>query len=34
MAGKKAGATDFLLKPFDRKVLGAAFAGLTSVAAA
>lgn len=28
MAGKLAGATDFLLKPFDRKVLAAAFAGI------
>ena len=34
MAGKRAGATDFLLKPFDRKVLGAAFSAITSVAAA
>ena len=34
MAGKKAGANDFLLKPFDSKVLGAAFAGMASVAAA
>jgi two-component system chemotaxis response regulator CheY len=34
MAGKKAGATDFLLKPFDRKVLGAAFATMISSAAA
>jgi|EndMetStandDraft_4_1072995.scaffolds.fasta_scaffold25966_2 two-component system chemotaxis response regulator CheY len=34
MEGKKAGATDFLLKPFDRKVLGAAFAGMAASAAA
>jgi two-component system chemotaxis response regulator CheY len=34
MAGKRAGADDFLLKPFDRKVLGAAFSNLASTAAA
>ena len=34
MAGKRAGADDFLLKPFERKALGAAFSGLASVAAA
>jgi two-component system chemotaxis response regulator CheY len=34
MAGKKAGANDFLLKPFDSKVLGAAFSSMASVAAA
>jgi two-component system chemotaxis response regulator CheY len=34
MAGKRAGATDFLLKPFDRKVLGAVFGNMTSIAAA
>jgi two-component system chemotaxis response regulator CheY len=33
MAGKNAGATDFLLKPFDRKVLGAAFATMAALAA-
>ncbi|WP_337267587.1 response regulator [Oryzifoliimicrobium ureilyticus] len=33
MAGKRAGATDFLLKPFDRKILTAVF-GKRSVAAA
>ena len=33
MAGKKAGANDFLLKPFDRKVLGAALGYLTAAAA-
>ncbi|MDB5525826.1 MAG: hypothetical protein JWM58_3589 [Rhizobium sp.] len=33
MAGKKAGASDFLLKPFDRKVLGAALGYLTAAAA-
>ena len=33
MAGKNAGATDFLLKPFDRKVLGAAFAAMATMAA-
>jgi two-component system chemotaxis response regulator CheY len=33
MAGKKAGANDFLLKPFDRKVLGAAFSAMASMAA-
>lgn len=32
MMGKRAGANDFLLKPFDRKILTQAFAGL-SVAA-
>lgn len=32
MLGKRAGASDFLLKPFDRKILTQAFAGL-SVAA-
>lgn len=34
MAGKRAGANDFLLKPFDRKVLGAAFSGMNATAAA
>ena len=34
MAGKRAGASDFLLKPFDRKVLGAAFSAMISAAAA
>ncbi len=34
MAGKKAGANDFLLKQFDSKVLSAAFSGMISVAAA
>lgn len=34
MAGKRAGATDFLLKPFDSKVLGAVFGNAASVAAA
>lgn len=34
MAGKRAGATDFLLKPFDRKVLDAAFAAMGAAAAA
>jgi two-component system chemotaxis response regulator CheY len=33
MAAKKAGATDFLLKPFDRKVLGAAFSAILALAA-
>lgn len=33
MEGKKAGANDFLLKPFDRKVLGAVFSGMATVAA-
>ncbi|MGW9229277.1 response regulator [Pseudorhizobium sp. NPDC055634] len=32
MLGKRAGATDFLLKPFDRKILTSVFGGL-SVAA-
>ncbi len=32
MLGKRAGANDFLLKPFDRKILTSVFAGL-SVAA-
>lgn len=30
MEGKKAGANDFLLKPFDRKVLGAAFSAMAA----
>lgn len=34
MAGKRAGADDFLLKPFERKSLLAAFSGLVRVAAA
>ena len=34
MAGKRAGATDFLLKPFDRKVLGAVFGNVASADAA
>jgi two-component system chemotaxis response regulator CheY len=34
MASKRAGASDFLLKPFDRKVLGAAFSAMISAAAA
>jgi two-component system chemotaxis response regulator CheY len=34
MAGKRAGADDFLLKPFERKALGAAFSGLGAAAAA
>lgn len=34
MAGKRAGANDFLLKPFDRKVLGAAFANMAAAVAA
>lgn len=32
MLGKRAGADDFLLKPFDRKILSAAFAGMTAAA--
>lgn len=32
MAGKRAGADDFLLKPFDRKTLTAIFSGLVGVA--
>lgn len=28
MAGRRAGANDFLMKPFDRKTLGAVFTGL------
>lgn len=31
MAGRRAGANDFLMKPFDRKTLGAAFNGLAQV---
>jgi len=34
MAGKRAGADDFLLKPFERKALSAAFSGLSAAAAA
>lgn len=34
MAGKRAGADDFLLKPFERKALSAAFSGLNAAAAA
>jgi two-component system chemotaxis response regulator CheY len=34
MAGKTAGATDFLLKPFDRKTLNAAFAAIAHFRAA
>lgn len=30
MAGRRAGANDFLMKPFDRKTLGAVFMGLAS----
>jgi two-component system chemotaxis response regulator CheY len=33
MAGKTAGASDFLLKPFDRKVLAAAFAAVPTMEA-
>lgn len=33
MAGKTAGASDFLLKPFDRKVLAAAFASIPAMEA-
>ena len=32
MAGKRAGANDFLMKPFDRKSLNAAFNGLAHAA--
>jgi two-component system chemotaxis response regulator CheY len=32
MLGKRAGADEFLLKPFDRKILSAAFAGTTATA--
>ena len=32
MAGKRAGATDFLMKPFDRKILTSVFAGLSIAA--
>ncbi|MBB4063199.1 response regulator [Gellertiella hungarica] len=32
MMGKRAGANDFLLKPFDRKILTQAFAGLSAAA--
>lgn len=32
MAGKRAGASDFLMKPFDRKILTQAFAGLAMAA--
>lgn len=34
MAGKKAGANDFLLKPFDRKVLAAVFGAMAAAEAA
>jgi two-component system chemotaxis response regulator CheY len=34
MNGKRAGANDFLLKPFDRKVLSLAFAEMIATAAA
>ncbi len=32
MAGKRAGADDFLLKPFDRKILSAIFANIPAAA--
>ncbi|MNL59710.1 hypothetical protein D3C87_1834610 [compost metagenome] len=32
MAGKRAGADDFLLKPFDRKILTSVFAGQSMAA--
>ncbi|MCD2180141.1 response regulator [Rhizobium sp. C1] len=32
MAGRRAGANDFLMKPFDRKTLGAVFNGLAQPA--
>lgn len=32
MAGKRAGANDFLMKPFDRKILTSVFAGLAVAA--
>jgi two-component system chemotaxis response regulator CheY len=32
MAGKRAGASDFLLKPFDRKILTAVFGGFAAAA--
>lgn len=32
MAGKRAGANDFLMKPFDRKILTSVFAGLAIAA--
>jgi len=32
MVGKRAGADDFLLKPFDRKILTSVFAGLAQAA--
>lgn len=32
MAGKRAGANDFLLKPFDRKILSSVFANLALAA--
>ncbi|HEX2147078.1 MAG TPA: response regulator [Pseudorhizobium sp.] len=32
MLGKRAGANDFLLKPFDRKILTSVFAGLSIAA--
>ena len=32
MAGKRAGADDFLLKPFDRKILTSVFSGLSQAA--
>lgn len=32
MAGRRAGANDFLMKPFDRKTLNAAFLGLAKPA--
>jgi two-component system, chemotaxis family, chemotaxis protein CheY len=32
MMGKRAGADDFLLKPFDRKILSAVFSGFSAAA--
>jgi two-component system chemotaxis response regulator CheY len=32
MVGKRAGADDFLLKPFDRKILTSVFSGLSAAA--
>ena len=32
MAGKRAGADDFLLKPFDRKILTSVFASFAAAA--